>query len=272
MKNTEIDIKYEYIDTHIHLEYIIQKERKNYEDLEKKFSSKYYGGCITSFCDSQGLSEGFSLYKELLKHEKVFASFGFHPHNAKYFNDHTEKRILELIEHEKCIAFGEIGLDFYKNMSPKDDQIKVFKRLIEIGVKSKKPLLIHSRQAEAETLQILKDYCPNDYPIHIHCFTDSSKFAKQLLSEFQNIYFGFTGVITYKTTSDLQNTIKEIIPLDRILFETDGPYMPPEGFKNKTTNPNAIPYIAQKIAELKKEDLTNVLKIVRNNTKNLYKI
>lgn len=280
IKKEEIIIDYEYVDTHIHLEYIIQKEKKQYEDLEKRISSKYYGGCITSFCDSQGLSEGFSLYKELLKHEKVWASFAFHPHNAKYYNENTEKRILELIEHEKCIAFGEMGLDFYKNISDKDIQIKVFKRLLELGVKSKKPLVIHSRQAESETLQILKEYCPNDYPIHIHCFTDSSKFAKQLLGEFNNLYFGFTGVLTYKSANDLQNTVKDVIPLNRILFETDGPYMPPdkdclingESFKGKNSNPNAIPYIAKKIAELKKEKLSDVLKQVRQNTKDLYKI
>jgi TatD DNase family protein len=220
-----------FIDTHVHLEYILQKKKIQLSTLEEQLESKWFDGCICIFCDPLGISD-LGMSEEILKNEKVFGAFGFHPHHAKYYNEDTEKRLLKLLNHPKCIAYGECGLDYHYNHSPQEDQKKVFVQQLKLGVSTKKPIIIHTREAEKDTFDILKSNCPQDYKIHVHCFTDSAEFAESLLKEFPNLYFGFTGVLTYSKSTSLQSVVKDVIPLNRILLETDGPYM----VKNNTIN------------------------------------
>eukprot|EP01080_Neovahlkampfia_damariscottae_P008399 gene8399-224_t len=258
-----------FVDTHVHLEYILQKKKIQFTTLEKQIENQWYDGCLCIFCDPMGISEGFGTYEQILKNDKIFGAFGFHPHHAKYYNEDIEKRISKLLEHPKCIAYGECGLDYHYNHSTQDEQKNTFIKQLKIGVNSKKPIVVHSREAEKDTFDILKEYCPKDYKIHVHCFTDSVEFAKKLLKEFPNLYLGFTGVVTFSNSKNLESVVKDV-PLSRILLETDGPYMAPNGFKIST--PYHIPFIAEKIAELKNMELTEVLNQIRKNTYDCYGI
>lgn len=131
-----------------------------------------------------------------------------------------------------------------------------------------KPLVVHSRSAADDTYTILADYMPAQHKVHLHCFTDSAHHAKRLLAAFPNMYFGFTGAITFNNAAEACDAVK-LIPLNRILLETDAPYMAPHPLKG-VSHSGHIPLIAQKIAELKGDTLDNVLKTIRTNTRDMY--
>jgi len=138
------------------------------------------------------------------------------------------------------------------------------------AVELNKPLVVHSRSAADDTYTILKDYMPSQHKVHLHCFTDTAQQAKRLLDAFPNMYFGFTGAITFNNAAAVCEAVKQI-PMNRILLESDAPYMAPQPLKG-VSHSGHIPLIAQKIAELKAESLDTVLKNIRNNTRDMYGI
>ncbi|KAJ7251127.1 hypothetical protein B0H12DRAFT_1119685 [Mycena haematopus] len=165
---------------------------------------------------------------------------GVHPHEARLYTDAVEADILEAMGHPRCVGWGEIGLDYHYDNSPREVQREVFARQLRCAVRLNKPLTIHTREADADTECILKENVPKEHKIHIHCFTDSPAFAQRLLEWFPNLYIGITGVITYSTNTDTSTTVRnmfaspaspsapgDIDPRLRILLETDAPYMVP---------------------------------------------
>eukprot|EP01089_Gocevia_fonbrunei_P020449 TRINITY_DN7633_c0_g1_i2.p1 TRINITY_DN7633_c0_g1~~TRINITY_DN7633_c0_g1_i2.p1 ORF type:complete len:194 (+),score=29.73 TRINITY_DN7633_c0_g1_i2:41-583(+) len=171
----------------------------------------------------------------------------------------------------KVVAWGEIGLDYHYDLSDRETQKKVFSQQISKAIELKKPLVIHTREAEEDTYTIMKELVPKDWNIHIHCFTSSKPFAEKLLSEWDNLFIGFTGVITFGTAQNVRDVCK-IVPLDRFLLETDGPYMAPTPFRGKTCHSGHIPYIAKKIAEVKEIPIEKVFEEALKNTKRMYGI
>lgn len=121
--------------------------------------------------------------------------------------------------HPKVVALGECGLDYHYMTSPKEDQLRAFRRQCQLAVELNFPLIVHSREAEEDTISILKAEMPTDWHIHLHCFTSSNDMAKQLLGHFPNLFIGFTGVITFKKADEVQSVVKDV-PLDRLLLET----------------------------------------------------
>ena len=133
----------------------------------------------------------------------------------------------------------------------------------------KKPLVVHSREAESETLDILKRKIPKDHKIHIHCFTSSKAFAQDLIGYFPNLFIGFTGVITFASAQSTRDVV-QIVPLERILLETDGPFMSPNGFRGYLSHPGFIPLVAKQIAEVKGIPVEKVLQKTRLNANLMY--
>eukprot|EP01124_Arcella_intermedia_P018346 TRINITY_DN25292_c0_g1_i1.p1 TRINITY_DN25292_c0_g1~~TRINITY_DN25292_c0_g1_i1.p1 ORF type:complete len:300 (-),score=73.44 TRINITY_DN25292_c0_g1_i1:45-878(-) len=261
-----------YIDTHCHLEYIFQKKHitTGYEGFLQKHKLPHnYEGCISIFCDPVAFSS-LGDWENLLQNKGVWGAFGCHPHNAKYYNESLKERIINCMSHPKAVAWGETGLDYHYNNSPPEVQRSAFIDQIQCAVAFNKPLIVHSRDAEKDTYDILKGYCPKDHLIHIHCFGDSRGQAEKLLKEFPNLYFGFTGAITY-SNSNLRNIIANVIPLERIVLETDAPYMTPRPAQG-VCHPGHIPIIAQEIAALKAVPLEKLYAVTRQNTKTLYNI
>ncbi|KAI6026081.1 hypothetical protein EDC04DRAFT_2573542 [Pisolithus marmoratus] len=151
-------------------------------------------------------------------------------HEAKKYNDEVEKTILEAMAHPRCVGWGEIGLDYHYDHSPRRIQQEILTRQLRIAVGLKKPLTIHTREAEEDTERILKAEVPADHPIHIHCFTDSPEFAQRLLDHFPNLHIGITGVISYSTNVNTSATVRHMVSRPegpRFLLETDAPYMVP---------------------------------------------
>eukprot|EP00457_Paulinella_chromatophora_P009810 gb/GEZN01009885.1/.p1 GENE.gb/GEZN01009885.1/~~gb/GEZN01009885.1/.p1 ORF type:complete len:426 (+),score=33.57 gb/GEZN01009885.1/:84-1280(+) len=263
---------YEYWDTHCHLDMILTKINKSsplsWQSFRENSLMGKVGGVVSVSCETDTVDP----LLKLLDHDTtglVYGAFGMHPHEAKFWTSEVEENLIKAMKHPKVVAWGECGLDYHYNYSDLTSQRRVFARQIQLAVASKKPLMVHSREAEQDTIDILTEHAPSDYPIHLHCFTSSQSMAKSLLQRFSNLYFGFTGVITFPSSEDIQETVK-MVPLSRILTETDGPYMSPNPYRGDVAHPGHIPVIAEKIAQLKGVSLEACLSQVRVNIKDIY--
>ena len=258
----------DYIDTHCHLDSILaQLKVPDFATLRSQYFPADFGGCITISCDP-GTTEAVL---GLLKEDGVYGAFGIHPHEAKAYGPELEVVLKGTMANPKTVAWGEIGLDYHYDFSPREVQREVFARQIRMGVECRKPLIVHTREAEADTLAILEAESPRDWKIHVHCFTSSLEMAEKLLAGFPNLCLGFTGIVTFKNTQELQ-AVAKATPLHRILLETDGPYLAPVPHRGRPAHPGHIPLIAQKLAELKGVDVAEVYGGARGNTKRIYRI
>ena len=207
--------------------------------------------------------ESFKKIKILVnKDEIIYGTYGIHPHEAKNDKVNSDKIIKEIKTNNKIIGIGETGLDFYYNHSDKNDQITSFEEHIEAAIELNIPLIIHSRNAENETLEVFNKYKNHNLKILMHCFTGSKRFAENLLSF--GAYFSASGIITFKNSLELQNTFK-FIPLNRILIETDSPYLAPVPNRGKQNEPSYVKYTAQKLADIK--NISNI-DLINNTTSN----
>jgi len=212
--------------------------------------------------------ESFSRVKEIVnKDEIIYGTIGIHPHESKKDIVDTKFIVKNLKENKKIIGIGETGLDFYYNNSDRKKQLNSFKVHIEASIKTNVPLIIHSRDAEEETFDILNKYKDQKLKILMHCFTGSKKFAEKLLNF--NTFFSASGIITFKNTINLQNTFK-FLPLDKILIETDSPFLAPVPNRGKKNEPSFIDFTAGKLAEIKDIKKTELIKITTNNFNNLF--
>ena len=232
------------IDSHCHLDH--EPLFNNIKDILKR--SKIAG--VEKLLTISTTFDSFSKILELIKIDPIiFGTFGIHPHETKS-NITTTKMIIENInKNKKLIGVGESGLDFYYNHSDKIDQIKSFKSHIEAAIELKVPIIVHSRNAEIETFEILNSFKKFKPKILMHCFTGSLEFANKLID--LNSYFSASGIITFKNSVNLQETFKKI-PTNRILVETDSPYLAPIPMRGKKNEPSYIKFTTEKIAHLKK--------------------
>ena len=212
--------------------------------------------------------ESFSRVKDIVhRDDMIYGTIGIHPHESDKNEINSEFIIKNLDENKRIIGIGETGLDFYYNNSDREKQIKSFKIHIEAALKSKFPLIIHSRDAEEKTFEILNEYKNHNLKILMHCFTGSQEFANKLLS--LNTYFSASGIITFKNSSNLQNTFSTL-PLNRILIETDSPFLAPVPNRGKNNEPSFIDFTAAKLAEIKDMKKSEIIEITTNNFNNLF--
>ncbi len=273
-----------FVDTHCHLEYVF--ERYNHRGSFSNFARDWnyprnFDSCISSFCDPAAFGS-FAIWSDLLDEpdSRVWGAFGIHPHNAKYYFDEglgLEEKVLKSLEHERCIAFGEIGLDHGPRSSSSEYQTQreVLVRQLQVGVTFGKPFVLHCRDAEEELYQILTTHVPSEWKIHLHCFTGKLHDARLFLEHYPNLCIGVTGNVTYEGASNVR-TIARTVPLERLLIETDAPYHTPwnlpRAARCKFSHPAHAFYVAKAIAGLKKADLGEVLQQVRENTRMVYGI
>ncbi len=255
-----------YIDTHCHLDQILARTKiDHFEQLKSQHYPDNFEKCITISCGTESLTPTL----ELMKNDDVYGAFGIHPHDAKEYNDALEQKLSECMAHPKCLAWGEIGLDYFYKHSEPEIQKEIFTRQIKQAIIHKKPLIIHTREAEEDTLAIMKEHIPTDWKIHVHCFTSSNSMATELISHFSHLYIGFTGVITFNKTEGIAESVRSI-PLNRILLETDAPYMTPNPHRGSPCHSGYIPFIAQKISAIKETPLEEVYLQIRKNTQELF--
>lgn len=198
------------------------------------------------------------------KHGFVYAAVGIHPSNLDCGT--TIDEIETLAKHQKCVAIGEIGLDYYWTDDNKPLQREVFCKQLELAKRLDLPVIIHDREAHSDTLEILKEYKPKGV---VHSFSGSVEMAEELLKI--GLYIGVGGVITFKNAKKLPDVVK-MLPEERLLLETDAPYLAPVPYRSKTNHSAMIYFSAQKIAEIRSTTPTNILKITNKNAKMLFGI
>ena len=197
----------------------------------------------------------------------IFGTFGIHPHETNKNIISKELIIKNINNNNKIIGVGETGLDFHYNYSDKESQISSFKMHIEAAISLNLPLIIHSRNAELETFELLNSYKKQKPKILMHCFTGSLNFVKKLLT--LNSFFSASGIITFKNSTDLQETFS-YVPLDKLLIETDSPYLAPIPMRGKKNEPSYIKFTAEKLANLKKITFEKISNITTNNFNSLF--
>ena len=249
------------IDSHCHLDH--EPLFKNIDDIIKRSRDVGIEKLLT-ICTTL---ESFKKIKLLINKDKmIYGTYGIHPHEAKNDKINSDIIIKEIKQTNKIIGIGETGLDFFYNHSDKDDQIKSFEEHIKASIILDIPLIIHSRNAENETLEVFNKYKNNNLKILMHCFTGSKQFAENLLPF--GTFFSASGIITFKNSLELQETFK-IIPLNKLLIETDSPYLAPVPNRGKLNEPSFVKYTAQKLADLKK---ISYLDLVKNTTLNFNRL
>jgi TatD DNase family protein len=199
----------------------------------------------------------------------VYAILGVHPHNAKEIDEETYRTLRKLCADEKVRAFGEIGLDFYRNRSPQDVQLRRFREQIQLAEDLSLPIVVHDREAHQETLEILKSEKAEEYGGIIHCFSGDYEMAKECIE--MGFYISVPGTITFKNAEGFQEIIKRL-PLESLLIETDAPFLAPVPFRGKRNEPSYVRYTAQKVAEIKKVSLEKVAEVTTENALRVYRL
>ena len=203
------------------------------------------------------------------KYDLIYAALGVHPHDAKDANDDVFDEIKKVSAHPKVIAIGETGLDYYYEHTPKDIQKAVFRKHIQIARELNLPLTIHTREAHNDTLDILAEEGARDIGGVLHCFSGSYEMARKCLD--MGLYLSFTGVVTFPKATNIHEIVKKI-PIERMLVETDCPYLAPEPYRGKRNEPTFVVETAKRIAEIKGVSFDDVARITTLNAKELFGI
>jgi len=257
-------LKKKMIDSHCHLDH----EPLNENLAEVISRSKEIG--ITKLLTICTTIKSFENIKTIVKKDKmIYGTYGIHPHETETNPIDKQTIIRSVNENEKIIGIGETGLDFFYNYSDREKQISSFKAHIEASIELNKPIIIHSRDAEKETFEILSSYKNQSLKILMHCFTGSLEFSKKLQT--LDTFFSASGIITFKNSTDLQNTFKTI-PLEKLLIETDSPFLAPIPMRGKKNEPSFIKYTLEKLSTLKETTVEKMSKITTDNFNKLFNL
>jgi len=247
-----------YIDTHCHI------TRNDYDDIPFLISKIKDSGISKIIVNGTDMNSNMEVLELTKKYDIVYGAIGFHPTELENFNEDNLMWLEEHIDDDKIVALGEIGLDYHYNNTDENKEKLIFKKQLEIAKRHNKPVIIHSRDAICDTLDILKEY---DLKGSLHCFSGSLEMAREFIK--CGYLIGVGGVVTYKNAKNIINVIKEI-GLEYILLETDSPYLTPEPYRKEKNDSSFIPLIARKIAEIKEVDIDTVEKITSDNAIRLF--
>ena len=247
------------IDTHTH---IYDKQFENdFDDVMKRIEGELEGIVSIGF-DLESSLKSIELAN---RYSFVNAVIGVHPVDIKKYNDKVEKELERLaLTEKKVVAIGEIGLDYHWMEDPKDVQIAGFRKQMELAERVKKPVVIHTREALQDTLDVLKDY--KNVGGILHCYPGSLEAAKPFLDRY---YLGIGGTLTFKNNKKTKELVKEL-PLEKIVLETDCPYLTPVPFRGKRNEPIYTKYVAEEVARIKGISVEEVVKITTENANKIY--
>ena len=253
--------KYNIFDTHAH--YDDEAFDEDREEVLKQIQEAGVIGVLNCACSRKSLTTTNDL---TLKYDFIYGALGIHPSDAYDYNEEVKDEIIEKVKaNNKILAIGEIGLDYYWDENPdRETQKKVFREQMELAKELNLPVVIHDRDAHKDTLDIMKEY-PSVKGI-VHCFSGSVEFAKECVK--LGYYIGITGVVTFKNAKKIIEVV-DAIPLDRLLVETDCPYMAPVPNRGKRNKSDYIEYIIEQVAEIKKIDPISTNMELNDNFKRL---
>jgi len=249
------------IDTHCHLYYDSIKK-----DIQRVLARAKEQGVNRFICVGTNLDDSKECQILSEQHENVFFSAGIHPHDSKNVSKKYLQHLRNFIQYDKMVAVGEMGLDYFRNFSPKDSQVKVFREQLELAQQVNKPVIFHNRDADKDVIKILSEF-PGVTGV-AHCFSSDLETAKVFLD--MGIYISFSGNLTFKN-SHLSDVVKEI-PLDKVLVETDSPYLAPLPYRGKFNEPSYIVHTIDKLSQIKRIPKKDVMNYTTNNFKKLFNL
>ena len=253
-------------DSHCHLDY-----SNLYNQLDDVVRRAEYNQVkyLLTICTTLKSFEKIKLIVE--KYKNIYGTFGIHPHESKKYTNIDSQFIFKLKKkYKKIIGIGETGLDFYYNHSDKKIQKKSFVEHISAASQLNIPVIVHSRNAETDTYEIIKSEKKNsNLKVLIHCFTGSKDFAKKLID--LNCYISVSGIITFKNSAELADTVSSI-PIENLLVETDSPYLAPIPYRGKSNEPSYIVHTVEKLSQIKNVSKEYVMSNTTNNFKRLFKL
>lgn len=246
------------IDSHAHL--ADEQFLNDYDEIINNFEKDKV---LLSIIPSVDLQSSKDAVKVANKYEKIYALFGTHPHEAKYYDEETRQEYIKLAkENKKIVGIGEIGLDYHYDFSARDVQREVFIDQINLAKELNLPLIIHSREAFEDTYKILKKYA-SGMKVALHSFNEGIDEMNKYLE--LGFFISLGGMITFKNAKNLIKVV-ENVPLDRLLLETDSPYLTPVPFRGRRNEPKYTHYVAQRIAEMRVEDINYIRECTNKNT------
>ena len=251
------------IDSHCHLNFPQFKDK-----LDEIVNRALDKGVSKMLTISTKLNEISNLEDISKAYSEVYNSVGVHPHECKNYKDLCLEDLLKYTKNPKCIGIGESGLDFYYENSPKELQIELFKIHIEAARKSFLPLIVHTRAADSETIEILQNEMKRGkFAGLIHCFSTSRELAEKAID--LGFYISLSGIITFNKSNELRNIVKEL-PLNRLLVETDAPYLTPEPYRGKCNEPSYVVHTAKYLANIMNVDIDTVANKTTENFNKLF--
>jgi TatD DNase family protein len=247
-----------FIDTHSHL--FFENFKEDIDDVIVRAKKNGVDFIVVPATDIKTAEKAIELAE---KYEQVYATVGVHPHDTKEWNDSLLLEIEELAKHPKVVAIGEIGLDYYYDFSPQDQQIKAFKSQLDLAIKLELPVVIHNRDSDEDMMDIIQSYCGAGLKAQFHCYNGSLKDALEFMK--MNHFISFTGNITFKKSDGLREILSHI-DLNHLMLETDSPFMAPVPYRGKRNEPAYVSYVAQQVADVHKISVEDVGRITSLNT------
>lgn len=249
------------IDTHTHLDFDqYDGDRKNVILRAKENNVK---AMITIGIDLETSKRSIEIAQQ---HSNIFAAVGIHPHDAAKATQEDINELETLIEHPAVVAIGEVGLDFYHNLSPRDVQRKMLRMFLDWALTKEYPLIIHTREADDEILHIIREKSRTGWHGVFHCFSGDVKMAEQVLE--LGFHISFTGNVTFKNSKSVH--VMKTVPLEKLMIETDSPFMAPVPHRGKRNEPAFVNHVAQKIATVKEIETDEVARVTSQNAINLF--
>lgn len=250
-----------FIDSHCHLNF---PELAN--NLEEVLSDMHKSQVTDVLCVSVDLAKLPQIMKLAEQHENIFASVGVHP-DYELEDEPTQMQLVNFAHHPKVVAIGETGLDYYRLQGDLEWQRNRFRIHIRAAIECKKPLIIHTRSAAADTLRLMNEEGAHEVGGVMHCFTESLEVARAAID--MNFYISFSGIVTFKNAIAIKE-VAQNIPLERMLIETDSPYLAPVPYRGKLNQPAYVKFIAEEIARLRGVSVEEVGRATTNNFKKLF--
>jgi len=259
------------IDTHSHIDF--KEFDPDRDDVIKRYFCNGGEKLINVGCDIKSSERSHEL---AAKHENIFCAVGIHPHDASTADSENLSKLEQMSQHYKAVAIGEIGLDFFRNLSPMETQVEAFEAQLEMALRRNKPVILHCRDAYNEMIDVLSGFNSAKWRGVIHCFSAGWEIAEKFLQ--MGFHIGFTGIITYYKDNAVTNGFPEIhnviknMPIDRILLETDCPYLSPVPYRGERNEPLHVKYVLEKLSKIRNEDIKTVETMTSANAVDLFRL
>ena len=251
-------------DTHCHLDFKDFESDRN--EVIKRSKEEGVDLIVNVGSSLQGTKASIEISEE---NDFIYAAAGIHPHEADSVTEKDLEEFRKFLDRDKVVAIGEIGLDYFKNISSRDNQKKLVKILLKEAKERDLPIVIHNRDAHEDISAILKDIMGNKLRGVMHCFSGDERFLNDCLD--MGLYVSFTCNLTFKNAGRLREVAKKA-PIERLLLETDAPFLAPQVFRGKRNEPNYVKYLAEEIARIKGLNLEEVARITTDNAKKLFSL